>query len=450
MSRRPNVIVFLTDQQRWDSMGLHGNPLGLTPNLDRVAQRGTFLRNCISPQPVCGPARSCLQTGQYATTTGCWRNDIPLPQDRPTLATCFNEGGYRTGYIGKWHLAIHDPANPGPVRPEERGGYQSWLASNVLEFTSDAYHTRLYDEQLQEHRLPGYRVDACADAAIRWIDGHQDEPFFLFLSFIEPHHQNHCDDYPPPGGYRERYTGAWTPPDLQALGGSAPRHLGGYWGMIKRLDEAYGRLQDALLSLDLLDDTIVCFTSDHGSHFRTRNAEYKRSCHESSVHVPGVLSGPGFDGGGDLAQQVSLVDLPPTLLAAAGLPIPDSMQGQSFLPLVSDRQAPWLDEAFIQISEAEVARALRTPRWKYAVTAPDVDGCQVGTADNYQESHLYDLINDPYELDNLVTLESYAPVRDELRGRLLSHMAAKDEAPAAITPRASEPSGQLRPELFVE
>src|SRR5919202_571777 len=100
-SGRPNVVVFFTDQQRWDTTGVHGNPLDLTPNFDRVARRGTHLYNTFTPQPVCGPARSCLQTGMYATETGCFRNGIALPTDVPTLGTLFREAGYATGYIGK-------------------------------------------------------------------------------------------------------------------------------------------------------------------------------------------------------------------------------------------------------------------------------------------------------------------------------------------------------------
>ena len=105
MSKQPNVIVFFTDQQRWDTTGVHGCPLDLTPNFDRLARAGTDVHYAITPQPVCGPARSCLQTGQYATTTGCHRNGIPLRQDSRTLAHCFGDAGYDTGYIGKWHLA---------------------------------------------------------------------------------------------------------------------------------------------------------------------------------------------------------------------------------------------------------------------------------------------------------------------------------------------------------
>ena len=240
--QRPNVIVFFTDQQRWDSTGVHGNPLDLTPNFDRLAAEGTHLYNAFTPQPVCGPARACLQTGLYATQTGCYTNGIPLPQDAFTLARAFGQAGYRTGYIGKWHLSRGE--DEGPVPQEYRGGYMDWLAANMLEFTSDAYQTTLYDEEGRAVHLPGYRVDALTDAAIRYIDQHQSAtfrspqaaPFFLFLSFLEPHFQNHRDDYPAPTGYAERYTGRWTPPDLQALcGGTAYQHLPGYWGMVKDL-----------------------------------------------------------------------------------------------------------------------------------------------------------------------------------------------------------------------
>ena len=99
--RRPNVVVFFTDQQRWDTTGLHGNPMELTPNLDRLARSHTHVAHSFTCQPVCGPARSCLQTGLYATTTGCYRNAIPLPDDARTLAHHFGDAGYDTGYIGK-------------------------------------------------------------------------------------------------------------------------------------------------------------------------------------------------------------------------------------------------------------------------------------------------------------------------------------------------------------
>lgn len=437
---RPNVLFILTDQQRWDSTGVHGNPLELTPNFDRMAYEGTHFYNAFTPQPVCGPARACLQTGLYATQCGCFTNGIPLPGDLPTLAGAFNAGGYHTGYIGKWHLGKQD--DTGPVLPEYRGGYQDWLASNVLEFTSDAYRTCLYDKDGKEVRLPGYRVDALTDAAIRYIDERQSEPFFLFLSYIEPHFQNHRDDYPAPTGYTERYAGRWTPPDLQALGGSAYRHLPGYWGMVKRLDEALGRLLDALRSLGLLEDTIVVFTSDHGNHFKTRNNEYKRSCHDSSVRIPLAISGPGFSGGGRVQEMISLLDLPPTLLDACGLPIPESWVGHPALPLLHREKTNWPDDVFLQISESQVGRAVRTQRWKYSVTAPGRNGNLDPGAEEYGEDALYDLLADPYELNNLIGLDSHAGVTSTMRARLLRRMIEAGEPEPRIHPAESRPGGQ--------
>ena len=146
---KPNVIVFFTDQQRWDSTGVHGNPLDLTPNFDRVAAGGTHLHNTFTPQPVCGPARACMQTGLYATTTGSFKNGVPLDPGLKTLAHHFDGAGYATGYIGKWHLASRDP-----VPADERGGYRDWLAANLLEFSSDAYRTTLFNNDEQPSTCP--------------------------------------------------------------------------------------------------------------------------------------------------------------------------------------------------------------------------------------------------------------------------------------------------------
>jgi arylsulfatase A-like enzyme len=265
----------------------------------------------------------------------------------------------------------------------------------------------------------------------------------MFTSFIEPHFQNHTDDYPPPTGYRQRYAGRWTPPDLAALGGSTQQHLAGYWGMIKRLDEAFGRLLDALKSLNMLDNTIVVFTSDHGCHFKTRNGEYKRSCHESSLRVPMALSGPGFFGGGHVDNLVSLIDLPPTLLDACGLEIPDQMRGRSILPLLRGETADWPEEVFAQISEAQVGRTVRTGRWKYGVDAPDADPRNDAHADRYVEQYLYDLECDPYELCNLVDRESHREVCAVMRERLVRRMEEVGEpAPTIDPPSELIPAGQ--------
>jgi arylsulfatase A-like enzyme len=452
---RPNVLVFFTDQQRWDSTGLGGNPMeadagGLTPHFDRLARAGTYLPLSFTCQPVCGPARSAFQTGRYPTATGCHINGRPPAPHTPMLGTYFRAAGYATGYIGKWHLSDQDAAVPA----DRRGGYDYWLASNILEFTSDAYHTTLFDSANRPVHLPGYRVDALTDAAIRHLTAPRPagQPFFLFLSYLEPHHQNHLDDFPPPDGYRARYTrNYYLPPDLAALTGSSHQHLPGYYGMIKRLDEALGRITDALQSTGQLDNTILLFTSDHGCHFKTRNDEYKRSCHDSSLRVPTFLHGPGFTTGGRRPELVSLIDLPPTLLDAAGIAIPADMQGRSLMPVLRHSSAPWPQEVFAQISESQTGRCLRTHRWKYSVRATEIPPwSDVPGSDRYREDCLYNLAADPYELCNLAGVESHRALADSLRSRLVARMVAAGEQPPAIDPAAPRPAGQRRvdPEEF--
>lgn len=426
---RPNVVVFFTDQQRADATGLGGNPLDLTPNFDRFASRGVHVPDAFTCQPVCAPARSALQTGRYPTTTGVYRNAIALPRDERTLAHHFAAAGYDTAYVGKWHLAGY---NTDPVPPESRGGYQHWVAADVPELMSDAYDARLFDAHGTELRLPGYRADAYVDAAIDYLARPHDRPFFLFCSITEPHHQNSRDDYPAPEGYAERYDGRWTPPDLAALGGTSGEQLGGYWGMVKRVDEAFGRLLDALISRGLRDHTIVAFTSDHGCHFKTRNDEYKRSAHEASIRIPMALSGPGLDGRGPVTRLASLIDLPPTLLEAAGLPAVPELDGRSLLSDAGDEP----DDVFVQISESQVGRALRTRRWKYAISAPDADGWDDPAAKRYVESALYDLDADPYELTNLAGDPAYAAVAAQLRDRLVERMVQAGEQRPEIVPPA--------------
>ncbi|MEO1237164.1 MAG: sulfatase-like hydrolase/transferase [Planctomycetota bacterium] len=451
-----NVVIFLTDQQRWDTIGALGCPLELTPNFDHYAQRGTLFPYATTPQPVCGPARACLQTGRYATAVGddgCHTNGRPLPVDHDTLAKRFRDAGHATGYFGKWHLGGSPPGGSEAVAPDQHGGWETYLSANALEACSDGYRTALFDPDGRVHHPPGYRVDAVTDAGIRFLHdaASHDRPFCCMISHLEPHMQNHRDAHPAPAGYEARYRGRWTPPDLLALpgqagtyyqdvlGGNAQQALPGYLGSIKRLDEAFGRVMDTLISLGRLDDTVVVFTTDHGCHFRTRNDEYKRSVHDVSVRIPFMVHGGPFIGGGRDERPIQLTDLAPTLCDAAGFEPPAGAQGRSALGDLPD-------EAFIQVSESGFSRAVRTDRWKYAASA-DPDGVSPFDrhADRLVESHLYDLVADPYELVNLVGLEPYAAVRSGLKERLRRRMAEAGEPPCVIddAPPPDLPVGQL-------
>lgn len=424
MTDQPNVLVVFTDQQRWDTCGCYGNEMNLTPNLDALASRGTRMVRAFTCQPVCGPARASLQTGLFATATGVHVNGPALPTDIPTLAKAFNKAGYDTGYIGKWHLS-HTKTDAVPQ--ELRGGYSHWLGVDTLEHSSHPYEGTLWDADNQPVTFENqYRVDFLTDRAIDFLGADRDNPFLLFLSFLEPHQQNDWNRLVAPEGYARRYSECYVPPDLHEGQGDWQEQLPDYYGMVARIDECLGRLMETLQERGLADNTIVLFTSDHGCHFRTRNAEYKRSCHEASIRVPMVLAGGAFDDGGAVEEMVSLVDVPPTLLSAAGVEQPAAMHGGDMTPLVRGQNDAWANEVFLQISESHVGRAIRTERWKYCVIAPDAER-HAPAAEHYRDHHLYDLQADPHEQENLIGRDGYAEIAEQLRSRIKARMVAAGE-----------------------
>jgi uncharacterized sulfatase len=436
----PNLIVIFSDQQRWDTVGCYGQRLPLTPNLDRMAAEGVRFANAFTNQPVCGPTRAVLQTGRYATEVGCYRNNIALPLAEPTIAKALSQAGYEVGYIGKWHLASTDREHNYhtiAVPPERRGGYRDhWLASDVLEFTSHGYDGYLHNAAMERVDFTGYRVNALTGFAVDYLRTRdRTKPFFLFLSYIEPHHQNDRNRYEGPDGSKERWKDYEVPGDLAGTQGDWREQYPDYLGCVHALDEGVGTIRAELARLGLAEDTLVVYTSDHGSHFRTRNQEYKRSCHDGSIRIPYLACGPGFRGGRSVERFAELIDLPPTLLRAAGASIPATMRGRALQDALG--AGPWRDEVFVQISESQVGRALRTPRWTYAAAAPGKNGWDGSSSDRYAEEFLYDLQADPHQRSNLVDDPEFVHVRAELAGRLAARMAEAGEARAQILPRTA-------------
>ena len=415
--------------------------MGLTPNLDRLADDGVRFEHAFSNQPLCQPVRSSIQSGKYATACGVWKNGIRLEMEHDLLGQQFKKAGYETAYIGKLHLASTWTE---PVPPEFRYGYEDlWEAADGLEGTSEPYAGHIFDKDGKPIEFKDqYRVDFLTDRALAYLEQEHDKPFFLFFSPLEPHHQNSTLSFHGPDGSREEYGDPWVPEDLKGRPGDWPAELSDYYGCCASLDENLGRIIASLKKTGQYENTLIIFTSDHGCHFRTRNSEYKRSCHESSIHVPMVWHGPGFTGGKVIEDLVSLIDLPPTLLDSAGIEIPDSYQGISALPLLKGDRGRAREEVFIQLSEAEVGRALRTKKWKYSVFAPEKDGRQESRSATYAERYLYDLENDPHELYNLAgrgydyrkIQTEYREVADELMTRLKRQMVAAGEAEPEILP----------------
>lgn len=433
--KRKNIIFYFSDQQRWDTVNEE-----VTPNLCKLADEGVLFENNFTCQPVCGPARACLQTGVYATQCGCYYNGIPLPDDITPLAHYFNEAGYETAYIGKWHLASDRYPGIGlhcektAVPKNKQGEYQYWRAADVLEFTSHGYDGYIFDGDGNKIDFKGYRADCINDFALEFLDNRNDEkPFFMFISQLEPHHQNdhHCYE-----GYKEtvdNYKDYPIPSDLTFLKGDYKEMYPDYMSAINRLDYNVGRLVDKLKELGIYDDTIIIYTSDHGSHFKTRNPEYKRSCHESATHTPLIIKGGGFEGGYREKRLSSLIDIPPTLLSMAQIPVPKSYMGVDLTKQINNpdekRQC-----VFMQISEASNSRAIRTDRFKYAVRDMSVTGYAHHSAKAYFEDYLYDLEKDPDEKVNLIKDRNYAHIRQELKYLLINQMKLAQEESPVIFP----------------
>jgi arylsulfatase A-like enzyme len=439
-NQRPNIILIIADQFRGDCIGALGaNPMNLTPNLDQMASRGVLFRSAICNQPVCAPARASMFTGQYPSRHGVWRNAIPLPQNSVTLASTLRAAGYTANYIGKWHLAPggqNQPETWGPVPKQWRGGFLDlWEGANLLEFSSHPYEGSLYDGDGKPINFAGeYRTDFMTGRAQRFLRSAK-SPFFLTLSYLEVHHQNDIDSFVAPKGYAERYKNPFVPQDLRPLPGSWPSQLADYYGCVAKMDETVGTIRKTLVETGLDKNTILIFTSDHSCHFKTRNPEYKRTAHESSIHIPLVIEGPGFNRGMQIPELVSQVDFAPTLLAAAGVPAPPSMQGHNFAPLLDRKTGGWRNEVYFEMSEYMTARGLRTPQYTYAVAAPKKPGWKaVPGSEVYADYLLYDNYADPYQHVNLAGRAPYARVAEELRARMLARILEAGGARPKIEP----------------
>ena len=423
---RPNIIFYFSDQQRWDTLNET-----LMPNVTELSEEGVLFENSFTCQPVCGPARACLQTGQFATQNKCYWNGIALPEDVKTLADHFNENGYDTAYIGKWHLASDRYPGIGihcektAVPKERQGGYKYWRAADVLEFTSHGYDGYVFDEDGNKLDFKGYRADCINDFAVEYIRNRNEEkPFFMFISQLEPHHQNDHGHFEGPTEKIEKFRSYPLPDDLTFLKGNYEEEYPDYLAAISSLDDNVGRLIETLKEKGIYENTVIVYTSDHGCHFKTRNIEYKRSCHDSSIHTPLVFGGGAINKSENSKALASLIDLPPTLLHLAGIDIPDSYSGK-ILP-VNGYDYGERDCVFVQISESHIGRCVRTKEWKYSAKAKG-SGWIRHSAVHYYDDFLYDLVNDPCEKNNLVCDANYSAVLDEMRNLLSREMVNAGE-----------------------
>jgi len=403
-SRSPNVLFILADQWRAQATGYAGDPNAHTPTLDRLAAASANFVNAVSGCPVCSPYRGSLMTGQYPLTHGVFINDVELKPKGPTLGQAFQNAGYRTGYIGKWHLYGSPDGQYGRrqafIPREKQFGFEYWKAFEC----SHNYNKSGYYEGGSPalHYWEGYDAIAQTADACAFIERYapSSEPFFLMLSFGPPHN--------PYGTAPEAYRQLYEKREIQ-LRPNVPKDrrsraiedLRGYYAHIAALDDCVKRLLETLDKMRIAENTIVVFTSDHGDMLGSQGLQFKQHPWDESVRVPFLIRYPRRLGakGRSIRQPLNAPDIMPTLLSLAGIPIPESVQGAD-LSAYAGGEKPEdpeagallnLPAAFTQARACGFAeyRGLRTACYTYVRS---IDGPWL----------LYDNQADPYQMRNLL------------------------------------------------
>ncbi len=450
---RPNILLVLVDQLRGQALGYAGDVNVDTPNLDRLAEESVRFTAACSTYPVCVPYRFSLLTGETAGSRQVpaihWRMS---PCER-TFAHEFNDAGYETAYIGKWHLfgTIADDKKGVRIPERYRGGFRRW---HGFELSNRPFETYIYHGNAEEPELlPGYQADALFDIAFTELEklSSQEKPFMMTISPEAPH-----DPYLAPEYLMEKYRNKklklrenvmftpdkewheiacppqprWeelskmclfkeedgSPLNAQEAEEKVLECLAGYYAAIERVDDNIGRLMEQLKRLKLLDNTIVIFTSDHGDLHYSHGFFNKQFPFEESINVPLLIRGPNINGGGIIDEPTCTEDLFPTLLGMAGLKASTSKPGVDLTPLILgqeqtiQRQGVCLE--FVAEHRAYMPfyknnwRAFRNKKYKYITLGG-------------KPFALYNLENDPFELTNLINDSNYRKVQSELHGQLL-------------------------------
>jgi arylsulfatase A-like enzyme len=360
-------------------------------------------------------------------------NDLRLRESETTLAEILAAEGYRTGFIGKWHLD-GGPRQPGFVPPgPRRQGFEFWAASECSHAHFRPTYFRDSPEPITERR---FEPEVWTDLAIEFLESAGDSPFFLAVEMGPPH-----DPYGAPDRYMKMYDPAaltMRPNWRSGTQGGTREDIAAYYAATTAVDDQIGRLLAALERLGRREDTIVVVSSDHGDMLGSHGKRLKRKPWEESIRVPGIVRYPAKIQAGRTSDALfSHVDFAPTMLALCGLGVPDSMQGSDLSRVLLDPDAPGPRSAFFQIfvpfagdESPRPWRGLRTDRYMYARTE---SGPWL----------LYDLEDDPGELTNLADDPAHADTRADLDRRLGAWMDRTDDSWAFDSPAHVEDKGRL-------
>jgi len=415
---RPNIVFFLTDDQRWDGMSCAGNPVLKTPNIDRIAAEGIRFRNMFVTTSLCGPSRASYLTGKYAHNHGVLRNAMALPSRHRTFLEMLKEAGYETAFIGKWH-------NTDLGRDRKLDFYFGFKGQGKY------IDPLLFENHGPEREYKGHVTDILTEKAVDFIRKDRRVPFCLLLWFKAPHRSFHPAErfkklyadsiLPEPPGFHDDYRGRpdavkaanmrigdfTDVPDYQSFAKDYYRCLAG-------VDENVGRVLDALAERGLERNTAVFYAADNGFFIGEHRFFDKRFMYEESIRVPLLIRLPEGAGGGRTVDDMALnLDVAPTILDMAGIPVPRDMDGRSLKPILEGKRVEWRRDFLYEYYEypgahsARMNRGVRTRRWKY-----------IHYFEEPQEFELYDLQNDPHEMNNLANEPAFRSVMERLRRRL--------------------------------
>lgn len=417
-AKSPNFVFFLTDDQRWDGMSCAGNPVIKTPNMDRIAQQGIRFENMFVTTSLCGPSRASFLTGKYVHNHGVRRNGEGLSKDQVTFPEMLKQAGYETAFIGKWHNTDQG---------KDRGFDYTFGFKG-----QGRYNNPIISENFgPEKEYEGYVTDILTNHAIQFLEKGHEKPFCLLLWFKAPHRswipaKRFEDLYkdmtmPEPPTFHDDYQGRPDAikntdmrigdfddvPDLDTF-------LKSYYRTLAGVDENVGRVLDVLDRLDLTDETVVAYSGDNGFFLGEHHFFDKRLMYEPSIRVPLLVRYPKMIKPGSTNQELVLnVDVGPTILDLAGVAIPPDVDGKSVKSLLQGISVPWRKDFLYEYYEYPAVhsvrknRGVRTKRWKY-----------IHYFEEPEEFELYDIQNDPEEMNNLYGNPAYQDVVAQLRERL--------------------------------
>jgi len=422
MPNPPNIVFVFSDQHRAQATGYAGDPNVKTPVMDRLAVESLNFTHAISCAPVCSPYRASLITGQYPLTHGVFVNDVCLNHSAPSMADIYKQAGYKTAYIGKWHLDGHGRSSYIPR--DRRQGFEYWQA---LECTHDYNHSYFYDGDDPTPRLwEGYDALSQTHSVQEFLrKQNRQEPFLLVLSWGPPHNPYETA----PSQLQELYSPDQVTfrPNVVISPEKKPFHahtrdarieLAGYYAHISALDYCLGELLQTLDETGLAEETIFVYTSDHGDMLWSHGEWRKQWPMDESIRVPFLMRYPALTGiqGKEVDFLLNTPDILPTLLGLCDLEIPGSVEGFNYAPFllggsakISGIQVPEaaLVECIQPFSEYQKSwggreyRGIRTHRYTYV---RDLQGPWL----------LFDNLTDPYQLANLCNLPGYKQFQDQL------------------------------------